>query len=399
MRKWGPESVFLRFFVFGLVVVGWGFGFNIFLIELLHLYRPAAYALVIASQMLIGFLLNRYCVFDGSGAPFISQFLKYLSALALFRGVDWGLYSVQVELFSIPYLLAQTANTVFIFLSKFFLYKRIFQESSSDARPALQGEERIPKAEQAGSIRIVQATEDPNLRYHKAQACMALLPNYYRWIGAHFRSDISGVVLELGCGTGHMIAHYLDLAERIVAVDVNPLCVQTVKTVYGSFGVRAIQSDLLGDWKELAGIQADVVVALDLLEHMRDEHTFLVRLRSCLKPGGRVVLKVPAQRRLFSEMDRASGHYRRYDKTDLVRLMTSEGFYTRWVRGINPVGALVYRLKRHRSTNFSRTFSPGQLRMINLGLTVLPLLDRMPYEQGLSLVGVFATPVSGVEMS
>lgn len=393
MRRWFPESVFARFFLFGLVVVAWGFGLNIFLNEGLHLYRPAAYALVVASQMVIGFLLNRYCVFDSARAALVSQFVQYLSALALFRGIDWGLYAVQVELFSVPYLLAQGINTVFIFLSKFFTYKRIFKGPSSGVSRE-DAAEMTSRAHVVSHVQVPEAGVDPNLIYHAAQAHMSLLPNYYRWLFSHFRKYISGTVIELGCGSGHMIGLYASLAERVIAVDVNPVCLNTVRQAYSAFDVQVVEADLSGDWGELEGLEADVVVALDLLEHMEDEHIFFNRMRSCVKPGGRVVLKVPAQRRLFSEMDRASGHFRRYDEADLAALMASEGFCTRRLRALNPIGAFVYRLRRHRPANFSRTFSPAQLKVINWGMNVLPFFDGMPGLKGLSLIGVFERPAS-----
>ena len=131
MNIWPLEYRFLRFSAFGLVVVAWSFGLNILLNEWFHLYPPAAYAIVVASQFVIGFLLNRYCVFDGRRAPFLAQFLKYVSALALLRGLDWAFYTVEVEFLAIPYLCAQAANTVLIFLAKFFIYKRVFKGKPS----------------------------------------------------------------------------------------------------------------------------------------------------------------------------------------------------------------------------------------------------------------------------
>ena len=52
----------------------------------------------------------------------------------------------------------------------------------------------------------------------------------------------------------------------------------------------------------------------------------LVRVLADLKPGGKVVIKVPAQSRLYNAMDEASGHFRRYDDADLRALMEKHGF-------------------------------------------------------------------------
>ena len=61
-------------------------------------------------------------------------------------------------------------------------------------------------------------------------------------------------------------------------------------------------------------------------------------------------LKVPAQSSLFSRLDRASGHFRRYDEKDLGALMKAAGYETVSLKKINPVGALIYRLKSGKNT-------------------------------------------------
>ncbi len=59
---------------------------------------------------------------------------------------------------------------------------------------------------------------------------------------------------------------------------------------------------------------------MDVLEHFENDTAIMQKAAELMKPGGHIVLKVPAQRRLFSAMDEASGHYRRYDRSDLALL-------------------------------------------------------------------------------
>ena len=59
------------------------------------------------------------------------------------------------------------------------------------------------------------------------------------------------------------------------------------------------------------------------------------------------------------------------------------------LRHMNPAGAWSYRFKKEKKTNFSRTFSPGKLRVVNTLMPVLALLDHVPGLKGLSLIGVF----------
>jgi cyclopropane fatty-acyl-phospholipid synthase-like methyltransferase len=153
--------------------------------------------------------------------------------------------------------------------------------------------------------------------------------------------------------------------------------------------VRTARVDLLGDWHELGDFRADVIVALDVLEHFADDGAFVAKLRRHLEPGGRIVLKVPAQSRLYGAIDEASGHFRRYDAQPLAQLLAAHGFRTLALRHMNAAGAWGYRLKRRRRTGFSLTFSPGKLRCVNALIPALALLDRLPGLKGLSLVGVF----------
>jgi SAM-dependent methyltransferase len=230
---------------------------------------------------------------------------------------------------------------------------------------------------------------DANLQYGAAQDRMALLPNYYAWIAARFRAHVHGTVLELGCGAGHVLEHYLERAERVIGVDVNAELLRRLEQRHPGGRVRGIQADLRGDWHELEGLSADVVIALDVLEHFQDDAAFVARARAHVKPRGRLVLKVPAQSKLFGPMDLASGHFRRYDAEDLARLLAGAGFRTLALRPMNPLGAWSYRFKREQKTNFSKSLSPAKLRAANALMPLFATLDLVPGLNGLSLVGVF----------
>jgi SAM-dependent methyltransferase len=67
----------------------------------------------------------------------------------------------------------------------------------------------------------------------------------------------------------------------------------------------------------------DTALYIDVLEHIEDDDKELARVAGLISPGGRVIIVSPAHNFLFSEFDRKIGHYRRYDKKSMRRIVPS----------------------------------------------------------------------------
>jgi SAM-dependent methyltransferase len=70
----------------------------------------------------------------------------------------------------------------------------------------------------------------------------------------------------------------------------------------------------------------DVVALFDVLEHIEEDGLALRNINSMLRPGGRVILTVPAHRWLWSRIDELASHRRRYNRKGLSSLLSSTGF-------------------------------------------------------------------------
>lgn len=70
----------------------------------------------------------------------------------------------------------------------------------------------------------------------------------------------------------------------------------------------------------------DCVVMMDVLEHVEQEGPLLRDVRRTLKPGGALLVTVPAYQRLFFAHDAFMKHFRRYNRRQLRRVLEAEGF-------------------------------------------------------------------------
>lgn len=224
--------------------------------------------------------------------------------------------------------------------------------------------------------------------FHEAQASMEMLPNYFKWMYGKFQNHITGHVIELGSGAGLGIRYYEHLAQSVTAVDHNDKLLDRIRNRPSTINIDTVQADLLDDWSELEGLSGDTVIMMDVLEHFNDDVLFLKKANELLDENGSMIVKVPAQKSLYSDIDVASGHYRRYDLDDLKDAASQAGLRVSYIRKVNPVGAVAYRFKRKANSSFSKTFSPNQLKVINRLIPLLKIADLLPVLPGLSVIAL-----------
>lgn len=135
--------------------------------------------------------------------------------------------------------------------------------------------------------------------------------------------------LEVGCGTGIVLRLLESLGFRVFGLDINKKALEYAKR--GTKATLIQKSFLTYNTKKLF----DVVGAFDVLEHIRSDEKFLRKSHDVLKPGGHVFLTVPAGMWLWSIVDEASGHIRRYSKNEIIRKVENAGFEVQYVNHWN----------------------------------------------------------------
>ncbi len=126
-------------------------------------------------------------------------------------------------------------------------------------------------------------------------------------------------IVDMGCGTGGNLG-FLQQFGDVTGLELNP----EAATMAAMHGQVVCGGDTYA-WP-IAMNLVDTFTAFDVLEHIPDDKSALVNLFASLKPGGRLIVSVPAYQWLWSEHDAALHHQRRYVLPDIVKLAISVGF-------------------------------------------------------------------------
>lgn len=144
----------------------------------------------------------------------------------------------------------------------------------------------------------------------------AILSTMRRVIGSLAQTP----VLDVGCGTGFVLAALEAAGMRATGIDMHLAALRLARArVRGPlFLSDAAALPFLADF--------DVVTLFDVIEHAVDDVGVLRQAARVLTPGGHVVVTAPAGPDLWTPYDDAAGHKRRYDRGMLVAALEGAGF-------------------------------------------------------------------------
>jgi glycosyltransferase involved in cell wall biosynthesis len=239
----------------------------------------------------------------------------------------------------------------------------------------------------------LRESEDPKNVGHVTLTRMARLEPYNRWLVSRFEHAVGHRVLEIGAGFGNITRH-LKGREILVASDLDPVALQHLKGVFRddpSVRVASYRFPLTEEArKEICGFQIDTVVCLNVLEHIEDDRAALADMRAALRPGGRLILLVPAFARLYGTLDEHLHHFRRYEKEELERKIREAGFAIEDLRFVNRPGIFGWWLNGRVLRR--RVLPRGQLLAFKLLMPMLKREEERPPSSGLSLLAIARQP-------
>src|SRR3989338_9850117 len=158
------------------------------------------------------------------------------------------------------------------------------------------------------------------------------LENLYWWylarcyvfdklLSRFFPNSTGKQIIDIGCGSGGVIP-MLSKHGQVLGLDIEPLALEFCRSK--GFENVALMKGYYDTG--LPSESADLVALFDVLEHFEDDERALAETNRILKPGGHALISVPAFKFLWSELDDAAHHFRRYTRQDMEQKLARHGF-------------------------------------------------------------------------
>lgn len=217
--------------------------------------------------------------------------------------------------------------------------------------------------------------------------------NFNRWMYAAIAPHCKGEILEIGGGIGNISLQFLARGQKLTITELQEEYCELIRIKLSGYPglkevVRMDITDPEFDQKfaPLFG-RFDTVFALNVIEHIDDRNLAMSNCKKLLKPGGNVVILVPAFQSLFNQFDHSLGHYLRFTKTTLKRLMEESGFRVVHQRYFNFMGILGWWFT---GSVLKREMIPeGQMSLYNRLVPVFRIIDLFTRRfAGLSVISV-----------
>lgn len=196
-------------------------------------------------------------------------------------------------------------------------------------------------------------------------------------------------LLDCGAGTGLFAAEYAQLTGATVKVMDDHA--ESLAMLRQRFPASAVVTGSCAAIP-LPDASESCITLLDVLEHVEDDVAAVAELHRVLRPGGLLVISVPALMQLWSEWDVVLHHFRRYHRADLAALFGPEKWERRYLKYVNTAALpAVWWLRRGRRAGDSHRseeqIPPAWLNTILRWLFVFPAQRRwVPAPCGVGLL-------------
>ena len=148
---------------------------------------------------------------------------------------------------------------------------------------------------------------------------------FNKWMYDTISPYCKGKTLEIGSGIGNISQFFFNDKRQIILSDIRDNYCDILKEKFAAYQPEVLSMNLTDPEFETQFTPLkdsfDSIFALNVVEHIEDDSLALKNCHYLLKPGGHVVILVPAFQALYNNFDKNLEHFRRYNKKNLTRLI------------------------------------------------------------------------------
>ena len=209
---------------------------------------------------------------------------------------------------------------------------------------------------------------------------------FNKWMYETIKPYSKGRILEIGCGIGNISEFFINDNFDIVLSDLRDNYIEIVKNKFTNEVIKIdlVDVDFDTKHKDLIGT-FDTVFALNVVEHIKDDHKAIENCKKLLKNQGHLIILVPAYQTLFNNFDVELEHYRRYTQKSLKQLIKANQLNIIKTFSFNVIGILGWFVSG--SLLKKKTIPEGQMGLFNTLVPVFKLADILTLKKiGLSVI-------------
>ncbi len=212
---------------------------------------------------------------------------------------------------------------------------------------------------------------------------------YNAWLATLIRPYLGKRVLEIGPGIGNISRLVIPFVDLLVGIEPNIHCLQILKQNLGNDNRFMVIPKKVEEssQEDLTKHQFDTVLCMNVLEHIENDASMLRLFESILVPGGKIVLLVPAVPAAFGPIDYSLGHFRRYTRASMGKIIIQSGFNLEKVKYSNFLGLLGwFYIARFTKSVIHNGF---QIQLFEMAVPIVSALEKIiPAPLGLSILAV-----------
>lgn len=197
--------------------------------------------------------------------------------------------------------------------------------------------------------------------------------NYNKWIAESILFYVSSPLLEIGSGTGNITAYFLNKKPLYVTDQDSDLLLHLKKRFSKEKNLFINKFDITQKCPSNLKLKFSSVFGVNVLEHIKDDVAALRNIRESLVKKGKIVLLVPAKRFAYTRLDKNLGHFRRYEKEELINKLETAGFRVNKIYYFNIVGLLSW-IIRDKIEREKISLSPKQIAIFD---SIVPFLKKI----------------------